>query len=102
MDILVRLIICALAVFRLAELFVIDSGPFDVFMNLRGSFNRVPFDNSLRRNIANLLLCVHCTGFWLAFMFGLFFASSFANYILFSLAIAGLQSIFANSLGRQR
>lgn len=103
MNPLILLIACALAVYRLAELFVVDDGPFDIFFSLRGWLNRAPREAwSLRRTISNAFECVHCVGLWFAFIFGLLFASSLINYLLYSLAIAGLQSILANCFGRKQ
>lgn len=92
----------ALVTFRLAELFVIDDGPFDMFMNLRGWFNQAPFEShGLRRTLANLLSCVHCAGIWIALL--LTFTLPFTNaldFFIWFLAIAGLQSLLAGNLGR--
>ena len=100
----VLLIICALAVHRLAEMLSLDDGPFDIFMNLRGWLNQAPMESwNIKRTLSNLLTCVHCAGFWLALLFGLLFASSsIVNYLLYSIAIAGLQSILACNFGRTK
>ena len=100
------LLVYSLIAFRLTELLVIDDGMFDVFVNIRGWFNRAPFDNSLRRNISNALACVHCTGLWISFALGVVYYYTgdvtITSAILFSIAVAGMQSILANKLGRQR
>ena len=97
-------IIYALAAFRISELFVIDDGPFEIFLSLRGWANRSPFNNSLRRNLANVLSCVHCVGFWVSLVFGVVFYLSndvtVIDAVLFALGVAGLQSLLANKLGR--
>lgn len=101
---ILSLCLYALVAFRLAELLVIDSGPFDVFTSLRGWANRAPFNNGLRRNLANVLTCVHCAGLWISLALGV--AYHFTHdapvlySILFALAVAGLQSLIANNLGR--
>lgn len=105
MEILVHVLLFALAAFRLAELIVIDDGPFDIFLNLRGMHTKTKFDNSLRRQFVNILICVHCAGFWISIFFGVAYYFIFHPPILigiaFPFAVAAVQSIFANKLGRQ-
>lgn len=98
-----QLLICALAVFRLSEMFVIDDGMFDIFINIRGWFNKAPMDSKgLRRTIANGLTCVHCVGIWFSILLSaILFHSSIMDFIVSFLAIAGLQSLMANNLGRK-
>jgi hypothetical protein len=97
-------IIYALTAFRISELFVIDDGPFEIFLSLRGWANRAPFDNSLRRNLSNVLSCVHCFGFWVSLLFGVVFYFSndvtVVDAVLFALGVAGFQSLLANKFGR--
>jgi hypothetical protein len=96
------LVVCALAAFRLAELVVIDYGPFDVFFNLRGWANKPPTDTRFRGTLAGVLSCIHCAGLWMAVLVGLFYYSgnSILHLVLFIFGIAGLQSILAGHLGR--
>ena len=94
------LFLYSLTTFRLAEMLVIDDGPFDVIMNLRGWLCQ-PNAGSLRKTIGNLFQCVHCAGFWLAF--ALTFTLPYHSLIEFGiyfLSIAGLQSVIAIQLGR--
>jgi hypothetical protein len=103
MDVLTRLIVCAIAVYRLAELVVIDDGPFEIFINLRGWLNQASFESkSLRRTLANALTCPHCVGVWFAFVFALsfYFSNIVVDFTILFLAVAGLQSILAGKLGR--
>jgi hypothetical protein len=101
---LLDLILYSLVCFRLSEMLVIDDGPFDAIAELRGWFNRAPFDNSLRRNIANALSCVYCTGVWVAFGLGVVYhlthESGIIQSLIFSLAVAGLQSVLSDKFGR--
>jgi hypothetical protein len=104
-NILVWLILSALAAFRLAELFVIDDGPFDVFSNLRGWANKPPLDeHAIRRTLAGILSCVHCAGLWICIIFGVVFylsnSTTITESILFTFAVAGLQSVLAIQFGR--
>lgn len=104
MNLIVELIFYSLVAFRISELLVIDEGPFEIFMSLRGWANGAPFDNSMRRNVANVLECVHCTGMWVSLLLGIlyyfFHVTGPLTAILFAIATAGLQSILANKLGR--
>jgi hypothetical protein len=104
MEDIVWLIFSALATFRLAEMFVIDDGLFDVFANLRGWANNTPFDNGIRRNISTLLSCVHCIGIWFSIIFGVAFyiinGVTIFDAFVFTFAVAGLQSLLSNNFGR--
>lgn len=106
MVILVWLLLGSLMAFRLAELLVVDDGPFDVFVSLRGWANRAPRDNGIRRNLANVLECAHCAGLWISISIGIVFyfesspSVSFIEAVLLAFSIAGLQSILANKVGR--
>lgn len=102
MDILIWLVICSLATFRLTEMLVVDDGPFEIFISLRGWFAAAPDDTkSIRRMISNGLACVHCTGVWIAFLFTFtLHVLSITEFMAFWFAIAGLQSIFSCKLGR--
>jgi hypothetical protein len=92
------ILLSALAVFRLAELFVFDDGPFELFAYLRGW---VLVGNPMLRTIGRALSCVHCTGLYLSALFAIpFFLQSLYIGVLAALAIAGLQSVLANRFGR--
>jgi len=94
------LVLYALVAFRVAELLVIDEGPFEIFTNLRGWFYR-PNERGLRHTIGEALVCVHCTGLWVSFFLTFTLPyRSFVEFIIYFLAIAGLQSLLAGNLGR--
>jgi hypothetical protein len=97
------LLLYALVTFRLAELFVVDDGPFEIFMSLRGWFNRAPLDSKgIRRTIANALQCVHCMGIWLALALTFTLPyNTVTDFIIYFLAIAGLQSLISGNYGRR-
>jgi len=110
MDTLTRLIVCALAVYRLSEMIVVDNGPFGVFVEMRGWLQRSVLDDEnktalggIRRELFNGVTCVYCIGIWLAFVFAFlfYFQNNFTDFVIIFLAIAGLQSIIATKLGRQ-
>lgn len=96
------LVLYTLVAFRVAELLVIDDGPFELFMNLRGWFYR-PNERGLRHTIGEALVCVHCTGLWVSFFLTFTLPyKSFVEFIIYFLAIAGLQSLLAGNLGRSK
>jgi len=99
-DLFPWLILSALAAFRLAELLVIDDGPFDVFYFFRGwSMSQ----NPILKTIGTGLNCVHCTGLHVSILFAVcyFFQNVYIFGALLALAIAGLQSILAGNVGRK-
>lgn len=106
MGILSYVILAALAAFRLAELFVVDNGPFDVFVHLRGYLFQEgvppPQVSRIRRKIGGVFQCVHCLGLWLCIPLTLIYYihNFYLDTVIIYLAIAGLQSIFAHNLGR--
>lgn len=99
------LILGVLAAFRLSEMVAIDTGPFNIFFELRSWANNSPLDSNfnLRRNFSNAIHCVHCAGLNFAFLItiGYLLAPKIAALIIFPFAIAGLQSILARKFGRQ-
>lgn len=99
---LLDLIIFALAVFRISELIVIDHGPFDIFFELRSWANQSEMDNGIKRNISNVITCVHCTGLWTSVfvIIGFYYFPSILYPIMYLFAVAGLQSVIARLAGR--
>jgi hypothetical protein len=79
-------IVGCLAVFRVAELFVIDNGPWEVFKRLRSLFPE-------GSNLDNLLECFYCqSSYWSIFvcwLTGLIVPLSSAGYVLWWLGIWG-------------
>jgi hypothetical protein len=98
-DLYTWLILSALAAFRLAELLVIDDGPFDVFMYFRGWST---YANPLLKNIGAAMNCVHCAGLYISIflMSGYFWQNIYLFVAIAVIAAAGLQSILAGCLGR--
>lgn len=89
----------ALASFRIAELLVIDDGPFEIFVYFRGWANS---SNPILKNTGQVLNCVHCTGIYVSATFTMlyFFPNTYTLAVLIFFAVAGLQSIIARKLGR--
>ena len=96
---IIWLILSALAAHRVAELCVIDDGPFEIFIELRGwSAHR----NPILKTIGGALTCVHCTGIYVSALFAVFYfvQNVYTIGIILLFAIAGLQSILSGKLGR--
>lgn len=102
MGIFVYLILGGLAAFRMAELLIIDNGPFDVFANLRGWVFQVPYRSKFRETLSAMFQCVHCLGFWLCLpLTCIYYLHNFyLDFVLLFFAMAGLQSILAHKVGR--
>ena len=113
----VRFILLALAVFRVAEMFVFDNGPANLFWKLRawtGMYDRDadgdPYANAtpLQVNVGALLSCVHCFSVWLAFpaalmLFFVSFAPEGIGWLWLGvvwLALAGAVSVIETRGGR--
>lgn len=97
---IIWLILSALAAHRVAELFVIDDGPFEIFVELRGWSAR---SNPILKTIGGAFTCVHCTGLYVSTLFAVFYfvQNVFTFGIILLFAIAGLQSILSGKLGRR-
>jgi NADH:ubiquinone oxidoreductase subunit H len=106
MGIFIYLILGSLAAFRLAELLIVDSGPFDSLARFRGWLYQeqviLPNKNRILSAISPTFQCVHCLGMWicvpltLAYYIHNFYLDAFILY----LAMCGLQSILSHNLGR--
>ena len=97
-----HLFIIALAAFRLSEMIVIDNGPFDIFFNFRGWVNKPPVNKLIWLTISDAISCVHCIGVWTAGALALLslLNNPVIDFIIFILAVSGLQSVIAGKLGR--
>lgn len=104
-------IVTALAVYRVARMFAMETGPFGVFRGIReqvkkqitqlylDKYTRL-FDNSIAYKEAEEnwinegFGCVFCQSFWIAFMFCIPIAFKFQmnplEYILTSLSVSGI------------
>lgn len=95
---IVRFFLVALAVYRLAWMLAREDGPFNIFERVRCWLGkRAGAGKGLGWTIAELFNCVHCLGFWLAFLCAptIIRPSAVTDIILLVLAIAGLQSYLA-------
>lgn len=70
----IRLTLAALAAYRIAQLFVVDDGPGEVFLNLRAYFGKKAAQNEekgLWYFLAELFNCPYCLGVWIALPLGI-------------------------------
>jgi len=88
-----NIIIAGLATYRLAQLVVIDHGPFDIFEKLRLKIRILAGNkrNAFTLSLAELFECVYCVGIWIAL--GLTLLINHDNFFLTWFAIAGLQAV---------
>jgi len=97
---ILRVILVCLAVYRLADLLVVDDGPFDIFLNIRSWLNKVPFNKGLRRTLANGIQCRYCVGVWFAILLTpfIYFPFLLTDIVITIFAVAGVQSILVSLL----
>ncbi len=98
---ILRIILVCLAVYRLADLLVIDDGPFDIFCNIRSWFNKgIVGNNAIRKTIAEGIQCRYCVGVWFAILLTpfIYFPFMISDIVITIFAVAGVQSILIKSL----
>lgn len=90
---LVRWILAALAVFRLAELVALDDGPGRVFARLRAWAGCHPVD-AVRETLGALVQCPYCVGVWAAAVCAVLvlWPSRVGDIALAALGLAGAQA----------
>lgn len=75
---LTKLLIYALAVWRISSVFVNEDGPFDVFLKIRTRIAGIGYDEFGKMSmipgniLAGILSCVWCCSVWVGFFFTLF------------------------------
>jgi Protein of unknown function (DUF1360). len=97
----IRFLLAAFAVYRLAYMITLEDGPFGVFESVRLWFGKTAANHepqhggrSLDWTMAELFNCPHCIGVWLAILCApaVIWPSIVTDIILIILALAGLQS----------
>lgn len=90
-----KLIMLALAAYRLARMFAMEDGPFDVFVRIRARFD--PLQTTWLGRGVNCPLCV---GFWASlFALAVWFIPGVGPIIVTWWAVAGLQTIVQRVIG---
>jgi hypothetical protein len=98
-DVMRFLLVC-LATYRVSELFSLDNGPYDIFLNLRKWLGvRASEGSATWRTLADLINCPFCLGIWfaLAGVLLLIWHTRYSDLILIWLAIAGVQTFLESS-----
>ena len=84
------LAVAGLASYRASRMVALEEGPFEVFAILRGKLDG---PNWIGRGIG----CPLCIGFWLSPILLLLAITPYVNFIVWWLAVAGLQTFLAKS-----
>lgn len=90
--------------FRIAELFTVDDGPFDCFLRLRTWAGVYDLDESgrIKSNLGRLMDCPFCIGIWVALALTLFVLwPPNERTLIYWLAIAGAQALLQAIGGRK-
>lgn len=95
LEILLRVVIVALAAYRVSRMIALEDGPFDLFSRFRSKFDKpkgVPL-NWIERGVS----CPLCVGIYISI--GMYFLSGWdvVNLVVFILAVAGLQTFLQRS-----
>lgn len=104
MTIVVRLILAGFAVYRVAELLVIDDGPYFIFRRFRrwlGQNAAGSDTQSFEYMLAGLFGCPFCIGVWLAALavVPVMLPTVVTDVILIWLALAGFQTLLESKAG---
>lgn len=92
-----RLVVAALATFRLARLLALEEGPEGVLKSLRraaGGEDIDPETGQPRTNLGRGATCPHCLGIWTAILLALLsvFPTFLGDFFLIIFGLAGAQS----------
>ena len=86
---LIRVVIAALASYRVGRMLATERGPFDLFINFR---SLVITHFGARGWVVEGITCPLCTGFWSSLaLFGLTYVN-YVVYLVVGLGVAGLQT----------
>jgi hypothetical protein len=95
MEIYLRVILVILSCYRIAQLFTIDSGPFDIFQIGRNKLGRMAAGSLLAKNFAELVSCPYCLGVWISLGLtpAVIFPNLFFDAIILIWGVAGGQAL---------
>jgi len=84
------------AVFRVAELFSIDDGPYGIFKRIREYAGRKAISSKFWFEVAEMVNCPYCVGIWIAFFLSILISimgkMNLIHFLIIWMAIAGGQS----------
>lgn len=96
MSFTLRLILCVLASFRIAQLIALDDGPIYIFDAIRRLFGRMAAGeyHSFKTSLADLFHCPYCVGIWSSALMIvlLVYPTVVGDIILLWLGISGAQA----------
>lgn len=95
-DPVARLVLVTLALYRLALLLAVETGPGDIFLRARAALGAYDRDATGRAQttIGRLVTCPLCVGLWLALLAPgwVLWVHPVGEYVLLALALAGAQT----------
>lgn len=89
LEMLLRVVISALAAYRVARMIAMEDGPFDVFSRFRSKFDKPR--GTPRNWIERGVECPLCVGFWVSPLMLSLSYLDYAVYLIVWLAVSGLQ-----------
>jgi hypothetical protein len=96
-ELLVRFVITAFAVWRISSIFAREKGPFDMFVYIRKQIYMGTVYNSLIGKIFvalnNGIACVWCNSVWFASVFSIPLSGSIFEWIIYTFALSGVAII---------
>ena len=92
-SVVLRLVLCCLATWRLTHLIVFEDGPWDIVARVRALFG-----DSV---VGKAMDCFYCTGVWIAIPFAFVVGHSLLNWVLSWLAISGTASLLEKATNRE-
>ena len=94
MPLLFKFGVAVLACYRLAQLVVLDEGPYKVFERFRAELGRrAAGGDAFWENMAELLHCPFCMGVWFALPLAVWVGGTLIEVVVIWLAIAGGQAV---------
>lgn len=97
LDLLVRFVITAFAVWRISSLFARERGPFDLFVRIRKHiYIRTVYNSLVGKVFVTLndgIVCVWCNSVWFASIFSIAISGSVFEWFINTLALSGLAII---------
>jgi hypothetical protein len=105
MSFILRLILAVLTVYRVAELFAVDDGPYGIFRNIRAFCGKKAAGKDYSNfwfNMAGLVSCPFCIGVWFSAiaLVPVYYPTTITDFVLVWLGIAGLQTYLESARKR--
>lgn len=105
METILALVLIAVATWRVSYMLVLEDGPADIFLRLRGAIGVDQYEDAATEDIskwpfwrsflAGLFSCIYCMSIWIGTFFAIFYAPNIGAWVLYSLG-ASSAAIFIN------